>query len=1187
MGASLSDFDQWQASQTKPDTATSDFDQWQASQAPAADTADTPIYHYDPQNHGRRSQQFDPNAEPWRSVGNGDATPIAKPGLWERAKALGRGMLPQPGESVGGAVGRDVTGLVVTPFKEALDAVAAPSVGEPRRANLRAPTPSMGLQSGTYDAEHGAVTEKQRALAALGTVANVAAPALPVGEIASPLLRAGARVGVGAGVGAANSPDDPMLGAVVGGSLGAAHAGVSEAPVLHDAAARVLFPDMAEQAAQVPSLQQRTALAEADAQVANNRVTNSTEFQRRASDRSNTATQRAGAGGTTDHTAWAEANRRAGVRQVKPAAVSDFDAWLAEKPTVAPEHAGEQIVTHADGAAGDLSTRHTESHTPVDGPAPSPVPAGELASATPSVTPAAPDPALQPSLHDQAVQSAGGPAAVAAVDGNGAPEGIVYRNAGLTFPQKTGDVVRGAIDRPYPELEHQPEDLPVRDALLGAGAGRTHGTNVARYGMAHVRAGIDPTTVSTIEAHLFADNFEMQAASRAASGDDAAVTNLKAHALLARSLSSPGIEHTPDYQTYVARYRDVMEPEYTRVATASGLTADKFRAVKPGSVYIPLPADIEASAPVSVVRPATRSLGTKQSSAVRVATGGANSYVLDAQHAAEQFLPERSRVAGENELWQAVRARGRAMTGKGDNLEPGETQIAFNDKHQLTSPESEDATHYVALPERVADGVQQYVNRTREMATPPAGTVGKAYATTKKLLTKGAVAINPAVTLTHGGNIASTVNMLPGVGVADIGRTLASAVPFGNTLTGLGEMMNADLTDAANTKALLGASRYGGLRPLEADPEALGLKNAQHKALFGQNGADPRGRAIAIQRYRQANPSASDADVAQFLNKTFGAYVPANQPAGVYAGQRTGLTTFAPAGFAFTSSAVKRLGGQSGVGGIGAATRTFAKSVVAPVVGIAAANYALSGHSPLANDEGHRGDIDLGSKDDQGRERYLKSSYAFPLLNRAANTTGIRPLIEGQGATGAYAGVANEALSQVGVVPRMAESLANQQLRLSPNDATPEAVTEPQFGDGNRFMKILQRSAGGAMGAPAGIAGSTNFSADRPLMDRTLDALHLSPVGYGRAGGAPEGSALYHALDAKMKAAYLDVYHAETQADKASVIARTIQKARADGYPQDALDLIEAQLTKASEKSAEDRAASRAAAMSKKGLGAP
>jgi hypothetical protein len=56
-----------------------------------------------------------------------------------------------------------------------LDAVATPSVGEERRQNMRAPTPSMPFRPGVYDAAHGGITEQQRALAAAQTIATIGA----------------------------------------------------------------------------------------------------------------------------------------------------------------------------------------------------------------------------------------------------------------------------------------------------------------------------------------------------------------------------------------------------------------------------------------------------------------------------------------------------------------------------------------------------------------------------------------------------------------------------------------------------------------------------------------------------------------------------------------------------------------------------------------------------------------------------------------------------------------------------------------------------------------------------------------------------------------------------------------------------------------------------------------------------
>ena len=117
-------------------------------------------------------------------------------------------------------------------FAQSAGTALSPVVGEERRNNLRAPQPSLGLQTGTYDAEHGAVTEQARNEAGLQLGATAAAG--PLGELAGGvagkfLPRVAAHM-VGGAAGAAPlmasySPQDPWVGAatgaIVGGGLGA------------------------------------------------------------------------------------------------------------------------------------------------------------------------------------------------------------------------------------------------------------------------------------------------------------------------------------------------------------------------------------------------------------------------------------------------------------------------------------------------------------------------------------------------------------------------------------------------------------------------------------------------------------------------------------------------------------------------------------------------------------------------------------------------------------------------------------------------------------------------------------------------------------------------------------------------------------------------------------------------------
>src|SRR5690348_11208683 len=89
---------------------------------------------------------------------------------------------------------------VTAPLKSFADAVLSPSVGEARpNPNLSKGGNSAGLTAAQiaqpYDAEHGAVTGKQRGAAAAQTFANVLFPSI-VGGVSSRLAASGAPAAV-------------------------------------------------------------------------------------------------------------------------------------------------------------------------------------------------------------------------------------------------------------------------------------------------------------------------------------------------------------------------------------------------------------------------------------------------------------------------------------------------------------------------------------------------------------------------------------------------------------------------------------------------------------------------------------------------------------------------------------------------------------------------------------------------------------------------------------------------------------------------------------------------------------------------------------------------------------------------------------------------------------------------------
>jgi diguanylate cyclase (GGDEF)-like protein len=880
--------------------------------------------------------------------------------------------------------------------------------------------------------------------------------------------------------------------------------------------------------------------------------------------------------GDTDHAADQAAEVQKGIdkgRHGLPLTRAESDAQA--EAVLAKRRSNPQI-TADEGESGNFAARDQEQATPVAGSALDAVPSrGVATSATTEHSAVVPDETVQPSLHDQAVQSSGGPAAVGAVDGAGAPQGLEYRNAGLSLPRKAWNAIKGALDRPYAQLESTARDLTLRNSLRAGGTGRAFGGFIADRGMATVRAGIDPEMVRGIEARVMADNAEMQAQSRDAAGAPEEAANWRAHQAEFEKLAPAGIENTPEYAQWLDSYRQRVENHLNDVFYKTGGTAETARGVKPNSAFVPLAPEMGAEPP-SVIQMVRSGNKTSLSSAVKTATGGAAKYSPDVQQAVARFLPERMSKAANNDVMQAIRDYGREVGGRREVLNDGEKLIALDDKYQLTTgPDDSRSSHFIAVPEHAADAIAQYAHRTG-----PQGPPGLLTKLARKMV--GATTIgSPAIGLTHGGSIASTVNLTPGSGALEAGRLVANATPFGNTLAGIADLNTVNLTDAATHDRMAEIARYGGFRPSETvDPKAGLLKRIAGKVggdLFGQNGMDPRGRALVAQRLMESDPSLTPADVAQKLDQQFGAYISANQPDFVYRGQKSNLTSFAPAGFAFTGTALKRATGAAG-------PAQFAKLAGGAAAGTIGYNYLMSGHGPWDNEKGHKLDIDLGEKNDKDQEQYLKKSYGFPLAGRAANTLGLNALANGQGLSGAAAGAADETMSQVGVLPRSAFAAANAQLRMKPGYNGLETAVDPQAGEGNRFLKIAQGAASPMLGAAGGIGGFSSFDADQSLKDRLLNAVHANAVGSGRKPNTPQPNALYQGLDDKVYSATLDIQKAETPAAKAEAMAQAMARFRDDGHSGIELMAIQQKLLRASLTTETVKGLSQQNAMRKKGF---
>lgn len=743
------------------------------------------------------------------------------------------------------------------------------------------------------------------------------------------------------------------------------------------------------------------------------------------------------------------------------------------------------------------------------------------------------------------------PAAPAAVTGAEAtPDELQEMFGGPGLPSKARKSLRQAYRsgfvEPYPLLE-RPEEQPLKGSMQEVGAAHTYGDALATYGVGAARADIQAEKIPQVEAQINAYNATARADARQkalnALGRDAPpgqradlaqqVANLHAHAARYQEIAGPDIARDPDYGKYVNAFKQVVSPELKRLAVQGGLPEERLLSIPNDAPYVPMAADIEKGAPPAVLAPQiVRRPGTALSSATKAATGGADEYLNDIAEQVRGVAGARQRVAAGNQVWQRVRDLGRTVT-KDEDLNPGEVRVAFTDKNQITTPTSPNATQFVAVPDNVAQSVSDYLARNGPQRQP-ASPFGRALAKLQGKATRGATFIAPIMTKVHGTNIISTVGQTPS---ASLLGNAASALPLGSPIGGALSLTAIDFTDPAVASKMIEYARYGGTHPIATE---LGAR-----PLFGAAGMDPRGRFVLGARRESLHPEESPAQVAQYLTENLGNYNRANQPDVVRLGQSSGLTTFAPAGVAFTRSAARRVLPIFPGMTPGERVATAARTLGSALGGAEALSYLKSGHSTFANPPGHRLDIDLGSKNDRNQENYLRFGALFPMVDRGLRMTGIGPAIQGQGIGAVARGPINEALTQTGILPRAALAMGmNAQPRLGPGLTAVEAAPT-QFSEGRTLANMGMRGAFGSLGAISAIGGTSPFDADRPLGQRAADALGLNFTSQGTRGGKAPVPAGY---DEKLQTAIYKVSDARTMPEKQAIIRQQVKDAQNAGY---------------------------------------
>jgi len=508
-------------------------------------------------------------------------------------------------------------------------------------------------------------------------------------------------------------------------------------------------------------------------------------------------------------------------------------------------------------------------------------------------------------------------------------------------------------------------------------------------------------------------------------------------------------------------------------------------------------------------------------------------------------------AAETNNVARELAKVGRPLA-KGEEPQAGEAVVSLSDEGKIVQPDDADATQRLAVPKRYADAYASSV--ARRAPTPARGPFGKAYHALTHGITMAETHSSPAIVPVHGRNITLAVGEEPSTSTL---ANIAGVPPLSDYAVGAGRMAGVDFTDPETIQNTFDLSRRGGMRtPVTGkyDPARL---------LFGAQGMDPRGRLAVASAYKATHPNATPLEIAQHVTETLGSYVHANQPEGVRMAQGSGLTSFAPAAVAFTRGAVRRtVPVFAGQGGLGRRLALMARTVGAPVATVEATNELLSHHSTLSNKQGHRLDVDVGKTGPEGGEEYVPFSGVAPLLSRAMNITGLRPLVEGETDPREYVRApVNALLAHLGIGPRVAAAaMANAEPYMT-RAGVPASASPVQFSGGRQLAGQAERAAGAFLGAPAAIMGATSFTENATPLEKVADIFGI-PVPHEDFRTAPGYHAMPTAYKDKESAAITKVYNADAK-DRPAIITQELDAARAAQLPPQELRKFRASLYRA------------------------
>jgi hypothetical protein len=457
------------------------------------------------------------------------------------------------------------------------------------------------------------------------------------------------------------------------------------------------------------------------------------------------------------------------------------------------------------------------------------------------------------------------------------------------------------------------------------------------------------------------------------------------------------IESDPAIANALETYKSDIKPDVEALRKRAGLTEEAAAGKEPEFISL-IPTTDELLPGTGT--PSQAALLSRKTRFAKQASGMAKEYDTNLANILRESYAEAMRKARVNDLYAAAKRKGLTESENFDDLPPG---IA-NDLRAATEREIQ-----------------------------PSGAIGKLGRAYQRLTTGLALTANPAELVNHMRRQLNILAAKPPVG-RGAARLEALAPYFGPKAGAFARTVMDNMSHPENQAILQDIFDAGGGSARSFNqyktnvPGIRQLQNATHQLLFGV----PKGRGVGgwdlrmrvqLEKIRRAVEGNRDPQrIREFANQ-IGQY--GSHPDWIVKGLRT-VNPYAATTLPMRLTELKQAVGTSGLksasaaASLGRRAETLLRGTGGTLLGLASANYLLSGKYPWENDPGHEFDLNTGTRTKDGKTLYVKLRAIAPELSRPVSTVSAPELSRERTAkhpqyvSAALTGPANQALSLVG-----------------------------------------------------------------------------------------------------------------------------------------------------------------------------